>query len=235
MLVAQIDTSFLDRLWESFAELGSDIGNFVPRLLAAILVFVVGRWIAGWVRRLAEKGLGKLGVDRLAAAGGVDGMLRQAGTTPVRLIAQVLYYLVLLVFLQVAAEVLGIDQLTSLLSTLIGYLPLVIVAIAIMFVAGAIANWVARMIRPFAESRGLGWIDNVARWAILVIGFLAAMDTLNFAPEVMTRIQNTLLQYLPLSVLIAGTIAFGVGGIETAREWWRRYLSPKGGRTSSGV
>jgi len=227
MVLAQVDLSFVDRLVDSFKELGFAIGNFVPKLVAAILVFVVGRWIAGWVRKWAERGLSKLGVDRMAASAGIDGFLRQAGTTPVRLIAQVLYYLIVIVFVQVAAEVLGIDRLTALLDTLIGYLPLVVVAMLILFITGAVAAWAARMIAPFAESRQLPWLDDVVRYAIIVIGFLAALDTLNFAPEVMGRLQQTLLQYVPLSVLVAATVSFGVGGIDVAKRWWEKYLTPK--------
>lgn len=223
---AQVDLSFVDQLVDSFSSLGRDIGAFVPRLIVALLLLVVGNWVAKWVRRLSERVLVRVGADRLVSAAGMKQSLAEAGTSGPKLVAQVLYYLVLIVFLQIAAEVLGIDRLTALLDTLISYLPLVVVAILLLFVAGAIANWAAGAVRPFAESRGFPWIDNVVKVAILVVGFLAAMDVLNFAPAVMDNIQNTLLQYLPLSVLVAFAVAFGVGGIETARKWWAQYLDP---------
>ena len=140
--------------------------------------------------------------------------------------AQVLYYLVMIIFLQIATEVLGIDRLTVLLDTLIAYLPLVVVALLIVFVAGAVAGWAAGVVRPFAESRNMGWLAVVVRWAIIVIGALAALDTLNFAPGVTENIQATLLQWLPLSILVTGAIAFGIGGIDTAKKWWAK-LDPK--------
>ena len=43
------------------------------------------------------------------------------------------------------------------------------------------------------------------------------------------NLQTTLLQWLPLSVLVAGAVAFGIGGIDTARKWWSR-LEPKDDR-----
>ena len=226
MVVAQVDLSFVDQLVDSFSELGRDIGAFLPRLVVALLLLVVGNWIGKWVRRLTERGLEKVGAGRLVSAAGMDSALRDAGTSGPKLIAQILYIIVLVVFVQISAEVLGIDRLTALLDTLISYLPLVVVAILLLFVAGAIANWAATAVRPFAESRGFPWIDNVVKFAILVVGFLAAMDVLNFAPDVMSNIQNTLLQYLPLSVLVAFAVAFGVGGIDTARKWWATYLDP---------
>ena len=223
---AQVDLSFVDRLVESFKDLGGAIGNFIPKLIVALLLLWVGSWIAGFARRWLEKGLKKVGTTRLTEAAGIEPMLQQAGTGGPRLVAQILYYLVMIVFLQIAAEVLGIDRLTALLDTLIAYLPLVVVAIIVLFIAGAVANWAGNVVRPFAEARNFGWVATAVRWGILVIGALAAFDTLNFAPGVIENIQTTLLQWLPLSVLVAGAVAFGIGGIDTAKKWWTR-LAPR--------
>ncbi|MPZ52983.1 MAG: hypothetical protein GEU79_09675 [Acidimicrobiia bacterium] len=230
-LFAQVDFNFVDQLLQSLSELGTDIGNFLPRLVVALLILWIGNWIAKWLRTLLVKGLDKVGAGRLTQAAGIEPMLQQAGTSGIALIGQVVYFLLLIVFVQIATEVLGIAQLTGLLNQLISYLPLVVVALLVLFVAAAIANWAAGAIRPFAQSRGMSWVSTVVRVAILVIGVLAALDTLNFAPAVTSSIQNTLLQYLPLSILIAATIAFGVGGIDTARKWWAK-VDPDSGELS---
>ncbi|WP_198663573.1 mechanosensitive ion channel family protein [Jiangella endophytica] len=217
--------NFVDQLGDSFSRLGSDIGDFVPRLVVALVLLLVGHWIAKLIRRLLTAGLNKIGAGRLTEAAGIENTLRQAGTNGVALIGQVAYFLVFIIFVQIAAEVLQIHELTSMLNLLIAYLPLVAVALLVLFVAAAIANWAANVVRPFAESRNMAWVSSAVRIGVLVIGILAAFDTLNFAPSVTSKIENTLLQYLPLAVLVAGTIAFGVGGINTAREWWTK-LSP---------
>lgn len=217
--------NFVDQLGDSFSRLGSDIGDFVPRLLVALLLLLVGHWVAKLIRRLLTTGLEKVGAGRLTEAAGIENTLRQAGTNGVALIGQVAYLLIFVIFVQIAAEVLQIDELTSMLNRLIAYLPLVAVALLVLFVAAAIANWAANVVRPFADSRNMSWVSSAVRIGVLVVGILAAFDTLDFAPSVTSKIENTLLQYLPLAILAAGTIAFGVGGINTAREWWRK-LSP---------
>lgn len=226
--LAQVDFSFVDQLLDSLAQLGADIGRFIPKLIAALLLLWVGNWIAKFLRKWIVRGLEKIGAGRLTAAAGLEPTLEQAGTSGVALIGQVIYFLILLVFIQIAAEVLGIEQITALLDTLIAYLPLVVVALIVLFIAAAIANWAARAVQPFAESRNVGWVSTVVRVSILVFGVLAALDTLNFAPSVISKVENTLLQYLPLSVLVAGAISFGIGGIDTAKQWWRK-LAPKSG------
>lgn len=225
-VLAQIDLSFVDRLTESFKELGSGIGNFIPKLVVALLIIWIGSWLARIARKWLEKILVKIGAGKLTEAAGIEPMLGQAGTSGPRLVAQVLYYLVMIIFLQIATDVLGIDRLSALLDTLIAYLPLVVVAILILFVAGAVAGWAAGVVRPLAESRNMGWLADVVRWAIVVVGALAALDTLNFAPSVTENIQATLLQWLPLSILVTGAVAFGIGGIDTAKKWWAK-LDPK--------
>lgn len=220
------DVDFVDELTDSFTELGSDIGDFVPRLVVALLLLLVGHWIAKLIRRILVAALEKVGAGRLTEATGLERPLQQAGTSGVQLIGQVVYFLIFVVFIQIAAEVLGIEQLTSMLNELIAYIPLIAVALLVLFIAAAIADWAARVVRPFAESRNMGWISTAIRVGVLVIGVLAALDTLNFAPSVTAKIENTLLQYLPLAVLVAGTIAFGVGGIKTAQQWWAK-LAPR--------
>ncbi|GIU91866.1 MAG: hypothetical protein KatS3mg011_0772 [Acidimicrobiia bacterium] len=227
MLLAQVDTSFVDELVDSLVELGRDVGEFVPRLVVALLLLVVGHWVARIIQRITTAVLQRLGAGRLVKAAGLEATLEQAGTSGVALIGQVVYFLIFIIFVQIATEVLGIDQLTTLLNDLIAYLPLVVVALLVLFVAAAIANWAARTVRPYAESRGVPWVDDVLRIAVLVVGILAALDTLNFAPSVTSKIENTLLQFLPLSALVALAIAFGVGGIDTARKWWAKLAPPE--------
>ncbi|WP_129663103.1 mechanosensitive ion channel family protein [Phytoactinopolyspora endophytica] len=234
MTLPVANTNFVDELGDSFTELGRDIGDGIVRLVVAILILIVGHWIAKIIQRVITTVLEKVGAGKLTEAANLEPALQQAGTSGVRLLGQVVYFLIFLIFIQLAAEALGIDQLTLLLSDLIAYLPLVLIALLLLFVAAAIANWAAGVVRPFAESRNMAWISTVIRVGVLVIGVLAALDTLNIAPSVTAKVENTLLQYLPLSVLVAGTIAFGVGGIKTAQQWWAKLAPrPNGDDTSS--
>ncbi len=229
------NADFVDELTNSFSSLGSDIGEFVPRLIVALLLLLIGHWIAKLIRKVLVTVLDKVGAGKLTEAAGFEGTLRQAGTSGVALIGQVVYFLIFIIFLQIAAEVLGIEQLTSMLNELIAYLPLIAIALLVLFVAAAIANWTARIVGPFAQARNMPWISTAVRVAILVIGVLAAFDTLNFAPSVREKIENTLLQYLPLAALVALAIAFGVGGIKTAQQWWSKVAPRDDGRGPGSV
>ncbi len=227
-MLAQVDLGFVDQLVDSLEELGRDIGTFIPKLIVALLLLIVGNWIAKFVRRWVVRILDRIGAERLVETAGLKAPLEAAGWTGVGLIGTVIWFLLMVIFVQLAAEVLGIDQLTALLDQLIQYLPLVAIAIIILFVAGAIANFAANFVRPFADARGMPWLDNVVRIAILFLGIVAAFDTLNFAPTVIEAVIDAVLRFLPAGIVLAGAIAFGVGGIDTAKQWWARYMSPPG-------
>jgi len=226
-MLAQTDISFVDQLVDSFQELGRDIGEFIPKLIVAILLLIIGNWIAKWVRRILVRVLDRVGAEKLVEASGLSAPLSSAGWSGVALIGTIIWFLIMVIFVQLAAEVLGINQLTALLDKLIAYIPLVAIAILIIFVAGAIANFVSNFVRPFAEARGMPWIDNVVKFMILFLGVLAALDTLNFAPEVVAALIDATFRFIPAAIAIAFAVAFGVGGIDTAKQWWAKYLAPK--------
>lgn len=226
-MLAQVDLGFVDQLVDSLEELGRDIGSFIPKLIVALLLLIVGNWIAKFIRRWVVRILNRVGAERVVESAGLKAPLESAGWSGVDLVGTVIWFLIMIIFVQLAAEVLGIDQLTMLLDQLIEYLPLVVIAILIIFVAGAIANFAANFVRPFAESRGMPWLTTVVRVGILFLGIVAAFDTLNFAPTVIEAVIDATLRFLPAGIIVAGAIAFGVGGIDTAKQWWARYLTPK--------
>ena len=65
------------------------------------------------------------------------------------------------------------------------------------------------------------WLTWVVQILIVLFGVLFAMDLLkiNFAADI-TKI-------LTAALGIAFAIAFGVGGIDTAKKWWAKYLAPR--------
>lgn len=91
----------------------------------------------------------------------------------------------------------------------------------IVVIAAAMASWVAGLVKPFADSKGVGWLTVLVHVGVIVFGVLFALDLLEvtFAEDI-TKI-------LTASVAIAFAIAFGVGGIDTGKKWWAKYLSPK--------
>ena len=213
--------SFWDQLVAEFESLGQVIAEWLPRILVALLVLIVGRWILKWVRKLIEKLLNLSFVQGIFDRAGITSALASSDQTATGITASIIYAYLVVVLWLVVFRVLQINTLEDLLERFLAWIPMVLLAVLVVVIAAAIAGWVAALVKPFAESKGVGWLTWLVHIAVIVFGVLFALDILEvtFAEDI-TKI-------LTAAAGVAFAIAFGVGGIDTAKKWWAKYLSPK--------
>ncbi len=217
-----IAASFFDGLKDGLQEAGTAITDFLPKLIGALLILIVGWIIARIVRRIARRILERIGVNTAFERAGLSGGLAAAGYDGARLIATFIYVILLFVVLLLAAEALAVEQLSEQLAKLVAYLPLVIVATIILVVTAWIGALLADLARPWAMRQNVPWVAPAIRWALIAFGILAALNVLNVAEEIV----NTLFAVIVAAAGLAFAVAFGVGGIDTAKLWWRK-LAPR--------
>ena len=220
-MLAQVDFGgFVDGITEGLGNAASNAATFAPKLIGALIILLVGWFIARIIRNVVEKILVRVGMDRLLERAGFSDTLRNAGHSASGLISKIIYFIALLVVVLMAADALGIESLTTLLAGLIAYMPLVAIAVVIVVVAAAVGSFVAEIAKPWADAQGVPWVAAAARWAFLIIGGFAALNTLNVASDIV----NTLFIAVVATSGVAAAIAFGVGGIRPAEAMWRRML-----------
>jgi len=92
--------SFWDQLVAEFDSLGTVIAEWLPRILVALLVLVIGRWVLKWVRTLIEKLLNWSSVQGIFDRAGITGALGASDQTAARITASIVYaYLVVVLWL----------------------------------------------------------------------------------------------------------------------------------------
>lgn len=212
---------FVDSLSNSLSGVGSAIGEWLPRIVAALLVLLVGLFIARWIRRIVKRVLETEAVAGFVDRIGIGGAVRDSGYSVADVGARVVYGFLALVVLLVTSQTLGIDALTDLLQTLIAWLPRLLVALIILAVSALVADFVANLVRPWADRKGFSWVDNAIRLGIIIFGLLTALDYLGIG-----AITNTLFTVVSGAAGLVIAIAFGVGGIDTAKRWWEKYAGP---------
>ena len=194
--------------------------GFLPELIAAIIVLIIG-WIVA-------SGLGKL-VERLIFVLKIDTLLRQVGAEQflargnIRLNAghffgQLVYWFFIVVFLLAASDILGFEELSIFLNSVLGYIPNVIVAALILLAALVVANFVRGLIRASvmgAKLHSAKALGTIAWWGVTIFGLLAALLQLGVVPQVI----NTLITGLVAMLALAGGLAFGLGGKDHANQW----------------
>ncbi|MDP9456798.1 MAG: hypothetical protein M3Q60_13715 [Actinomycetota bacterium] len=187
--------------------------NFVPQLIGAIVILLVGYVVARVLQGLATRVLQGMGFQGWMERGGLKQFFDRSQTrqTPLSIIGKLVFWLVFIVFLNMAVEALGISQISAVLAQFIAYIPQIIAAILILVLATLLANFVAGIVRG---ATGSGAAGSIAQYGIIVFAAFAALTQLGIAPEL---IAPTFLILLG-AVALAAALAFGLGGQGVAQE-----------------
>ena len=206
----------LQNLWNIFVA-------FLPNLIVALIVFIIGWVIAAALGRVVTQIIRALKIDSLFEKLGLRRPVERAG---LRLdighfIGQLVKWFLILVFLMAATDILGLTQVTDFLQVVLFYIPSIIVAVIILLLGVMLAEFTQRLIRASVDAAGLmsaGFLATLAKWAIFIFALFAALDQLGVANTFII----TVLQGLVAMLAIAGGLAFGLGGQNAAKDFISR-------------
>jgi hypothetical protein len=208
---------------DAFTEVVTDIIDFIPNLLAAIVLLLVGMYVAKFAARLTHRLLKALKFDELVDKSGLGAFVERAGWADSGLLlARLVGWIITLIFVQLAAQALGIESVEQLVNTFVEWIPNVIVAIVLIVVTGAAANFAHSALVPTLSNVNAGdLVLKVIVVAIWVIGGFAAIDQLGFGRDIVDQLWFALTTGLAAIFVIK----FGVGGIWAARDrfWPKVY------------
>ncbi|OGI28435.1 MAG: hypothetical protein A2420_00755 [Candidatus Moranbacteria bacterium RIFOXYC1_FULL_44_13] len=197
-------------LWERFV-------NFLPSLIGAVLVFVAGWIVAVALGKVVEHIFKMIKVDDVMEKAGTKARLQKAGVqlNVAKFLGGLVKWFLILVFLMAATDILRLVQVTNFLNSIILYLPNVVVAAVILAVAFLVANFTYAVVKGSTKVAGIisaTLLATVAKWAIVIFGFLAALIQLGIAASLI----NTLFIGFVAMLALAGGLAFGLGGKDEA-------------------
>lgn len=201
----------LQDLWMGFVQ-------FAPKLILAIVLFIIGWVLGSLVARAFEQVLGALKVDKLLSSVKADDLLRRAGMTlnTGYFLGEVAKWFIVLVFLLPSLDLLGLDSIRMfLVDDVLGYLPHVIVAAFILIIASVVSGAVAKLVAAGTRAMGLNsanMLGTVAKYAVWVFAFIFALSELGVAEGYM----GTLFAGIIAMLALAGGLAFGLGGRDAA-------------------
>jgi small-conductance mechanosensitive channel len=187
--------------------------SYIPQLIGAILILIIGYFVARVLQAVVSRVLHAVGFDNWMERGGIKQFLDRAQTreTPATVLGKLVFWLVFIIAITMAADALGIRQVSAVLGQLIAYIPSIIAAILILVLAALLANFLAGIVRGVTGSELL---SNIARYAILIYAAFAAITELGIAVQLTAP---TFLIVLGAAAL-AGAIAFGFGAQGVARD-----------------
>ena len=178
------------------------------------------------MRGVLTKGLRLVHFDQVAERAGISGMLQRAGTRmdAARLLATIAFWWIFLMFIDTAFNALSLPTTTAYINALLAYLPRLFVAFLIVVVGALIANVVAGAVRGATAETGTttsGLLGTLARWFILLFALLTAVTELDVAQSMIFILFASAVGMIAL----AGGLAFGLGGRETAAQMVNNWYS----------
>ena len=202
-------------------------GEFVPRILLALVIVVVGWMLAKMVRFAIVKGLRAVNFHVLTERAGMDSFLRDGGirADTTEILAMLFYWLAILASLVIGFNLLGLEYITDLLGRVLWFLPKVMVALLILAFGAYFARFIGNAVQAYCRNVHLQDADilgRIAQYAILAFVVLIALDQVDIGGEI---VRQTFLIVLA-GLVFALALAFGLGGKEWAAEmlerWWPR-------------
>ena len=202
-----------DTLFQPLQNALSTFLSFLPQLVGAIVILIIGYIVAKVLQAIVGRVLQGIGFEGWMERGGIKQFFDRAQTnqTPTSIIGKLVFWFVFIIAITMAADALGIPQVSAVLGQLIAYIPSIIAAILILILAALLANFVSGIVRG---ATGSGLLASVAQYAIIVYAVFAAITELGIA------VQLTAPTFLILlgAVALAAAIAFGIGGREVAQD-----------------
>lgn len=202
----------LQGLWFGFLD-------FIPKLIGAIVVFVIGWLIAVWIGKLVAEVLKRLKFDKIFEKTKWEDALEKANikVTVSGFIGGLVKWILVIVFLLAAVEILGMTQFASFLANIVSWLPNLVVAAAIFVVAVVFADFAEKVIKAVVSKMSVGYVNmvgSIVRWSILVFAAFAILEQLQVASDIVQIVVTGIVALIVLS----GALAFGLGGRDLAKE-----------------
>jgi len=208
-------------LRSALSDLADGVIGFVPELLLAIIIFVLGWVIGSLLGQVVAQVFRSLKVDNLLKTAKVDEVLHRAGfnLNSGRFFGELVEWFVILMFLVASLDVLGLPQVNDFLrDVVLTYLPKVIVATLILIIGVVIAAAVQRLVVGTATAAGVrsaNFAGAIAKWSIWIFAVLTALFQLNIGGPLI----QTLFQGIVVALSLAFGLSFGLGGQQAASEF----------------
>ena len=209
----------------------NQLADLLPRLGLALVILVIGYFVARAVKFVVVKALRAGNFHVLSDRAGIDGFLRDGGVAAdtTQIIGLLCYWIVILAALVIGFNGLGLNYITDLLVRVLLFVPKVIVAVVILAFGAYFARFIGNAICAYAKKLQLQdaeLLGRLAQYAIVTFVVLIALDQVDIGGDI---VRQTFLIVLA-GMVLALALAFGIGGKDWAAEllerWWPRNRKP---------
>jgi small-conductance mechanosensitive channel len=198
---------------QSLQEIASGVASFIPAIIFAVVVFVIGWALAVLIERLIESVFKTIKIDSALKAAGVETIVSRAGykLNSGLFVGALVKWFIIVVFLVASFDILGLSQVNSFLGIVVlSYLPNVIIAVLVLMVAIVVGDAVQKLVIASSRAAHLkssAFLGKVAKWAIWIVAILTALSRLGLDSGPL----NTIFIGIVAALSLALGLSFGLG------------------------
>ena len=200
-------------LVDSFTQAWGQVIMLAPKMVAMVVVLVVGyavaRWFGGLISVIAEK----IGLQTAAERSGLAKSMNDVGIRrPLSaIVGGLVFWLLMGVFVMAAFNILGLQSISDAMGEVVNYIPKLLVATVVVVIGLLAATFLRGVVATSADRVGLSYAEYLAGgcyWVLSILTFIAAFNQLGIQFALLEKL--ILIGFGGLSVGFA--LAFGLGG-----------------------
>lgn len=220
------ESEFILALKDSFYSVFENIVTYVPNIIVAAILFVIGWFLASWIGKIIASLVSSLKVDEALGTTGLRDLANRAGfgLNIGKVLGFFVKWTLIIIVATVVFDMVGLSQINESLTQILSYLPNIIVAAVVLMITALVAEFVEKLSTGSAKAAGVrkaGLFGIAARYFVWIVGITTALSQLQVA-EVVVALFQSVLTGVVAAVAIALGISFGLGGKEAAARYIHR-------------
>lgn len=228
-VISALETLDLKGISEPAIAMLTQILSMIPSIIVGILLVLVGIWLGRMVGNIVAGLLERLGFNGIVKHLGIGSWdPAKSAMTVSQIVGRIVQYVILLLFVVEALQIVNLQVLVTLATELIAYLPDLFVAIIVIGLGLFLGNFVQKIVSNVARSNG-NVLGAIAKYTILALSLFMALDQLGVASSIV----NAAFILILGGFALAFGLAFGLGGREFAasslQKWQQRWQAGSGG------
>jgi len=206
---------------ESLKSFWNQLLQFLPQILVAFLLLIVGWLVAKLLRKVLIKLLRVIHVDVAAEKAGIEDFLLQGGVkyTSITILANLAYWFIMFAVTLAVINSLGLTAADELFNRIVLFIPNVIIAVLVLIFGALFAKFIQSVTFAYLSNIGIAgaeFVSHVAQWVLLVFVVSTALEQLSIGGQLLV----SAFQIAFGALCLALALAFGLGG----REWAAHIL-----------
>ena len=215
----------MDIIVESFEQFYKNVLQFLPNFLAFLLILIIGIILGRILNALFLKIFRAVGLDKLSEKSGVMDLIRKGGIkdSVSVLLAKIVRWVTVIIFAIIALRALELPTIEGLFEKFLLYLPNVFVAAVILLFGYLLGNFFGRAALIASVNAGIriaGVIGRFVKFTVFLLAATMALEQLGIGKETIVIAFAIIFG----GVVLALSIALGLGGRDTAKEYIEKKL-----------